>query len=79
MWYIVFGSICFISPLERIDIIMISYLLNQILTYDKAIAQLKLIDNDLMRIVFKDRECIELILGIILERIRILMICIVKY
>lgn len=58
---------------------MISYLLNQILTYDKAIAQLKLIDNDLMRIVFKDRECIELILGIILERIRILMICIVKY
>lgn len=58
---------------------MISYLLNQILTYDKAIAQLKLIDNDLMRIVFKDRECIELILGIILERIRILMTCIVKY
>lgn len=58
---------------------MISYLSDHILTYDKAIAQLKLIDNDLMRIVFKDRECIELILGIILERIRILMTCIVKY
>lgn len=58
---------------------MISYLSDHILTYDKAIAQLKLIDNDLMRIGFKDRECIELILGIILERIRILMTCIVKY
>lgn len=58
---------------------MISYLSDHILTYDKAIAQLKLIDKDRMRIVFKDRECIELILDIILERIRILMTCIVKY
>lgn len=58
---------------------MISYLSDHILTYDKAIAQLKLIDKDRMRIVFKDRERLELILGIILERIRILMTCIVKY
>lgn len=48
--------------------IMISYLSDQILTYDKAIAQLRLIDDDFMRIVFKDRDCLELILSIILER-----------
>ena len=47
---------------------MISYSADQTLTYDKAIAELRLIDDDFMRIVFKDRECLDLILSIILER-----------
>ena len=47
---------------------MTSYSTDQTLTYDKAIAELRLIDDDFMRIVFKDRDCLELILSIILER-----------
>ena len=59
-------NLCIRDPSLERRCSMTTSVLEKSLSYDDLIASLRLIDDDFMRIIFKNQDCIQLLLDIIL-------------